>query len=323
MKKNKFLTIIILILSMLLCGCSGKKYKISDDISLGTVDNLPILDYSSAGDEYALVSANETLNAESYQSAGSALLIDDTNNQVVVSYNPHEKIYPASMTKLMTGLLVIEAIEDGDLSLDDVITLQSTVTFNESNVGVSNLVGGCKIDVQNLLYGLLIRSYNDCAVILAREIAGSEDAFVELMNQRAQELGATNTHFVNSHGLHSEDHYTTAYDLYLIFEEFTSHDLSYVIDSLQSYDFTYTDANNVEQKVEISATNGFLSGEYNFPEGYSLGSWKSGTTNAAGNCLIIEFVNDSTGNKFYGVIAGAESREVLYTSMTSLVNEGK
>ena len=321
MNKRKIINVYILIFCMLLCGCSsGKRYKTSD-LSLGTIEDLPVIEYTSAGEEYVLVSANETLNADAYQSVASALLLDTTDNEVIVSYNPHDTLYPASMTKIMTGLLVIEAIEAGDISLDDVVTLESTVTFTESNVGVSNLVGGCKIDIKNLLYGLLIKSYNDCAVILAREVAGSEDAFVELMNERAQELGATNTHFVNPHGLHSDEHYTTAYDLYLIFQEFTSHDLAYVIDSCTSYDFTYTDGENVEHQVEISPTNGFLSGEYSFPEGYSLGSWKSGTTSAAGSCLIIEFVNDSTGNKYYGVIAGAATRADLYTAMISLVNE--
>lgn len=320
MKKRTAFTITVLILSMLLGGCSGRKYDISEDISIGTADNLPVLEYNSAGDEYALVSANAAINSDAYLNMYSALLIDADNGCAEVSHNPHGRIYPASMTKLMTGLLVIEAIEEGDIALTDVVTLQSAVTFSEANVGVSNLVGGCRIDVKNLLYGLLIRSYNDCAVILAREVAGSEEAFVEMMNERAKELGATNTHFENSHGLHSEEHYTTAYDLYLIFKEFTSHDLAYVIDSCSSYDFTYTDADNLTQQVEISATNGFLSGEYNFPEGYSLGAWKSGTTNAAGNCLIIEFVNNTTGKKYYGIIAGAESREALYTSMTGLVN---
>ena len=204
-----------------------------------------------------------------------------------------------------------------------VITLSHTVTFQENNVGASDLTKGCKVTVKNLLYGLLIRSYNDCGVLLAERIAGSEDAFVEKMNERAYELGATNTHFVNCHGLHSDDHYTTAYDLYLIFSEFIKHDLAYLIDSLTSYDFTYTDANGETRSVTLEATNGYISGEFQFPEGYSLGSWKSGTTTAAGNCLILEFVKDDTGDKYIAVIAGAEDRSTLYNDMTMLINTAK
>lgn len=143
------------------------------------------------------------------------------------------------------------------------------------------------------------------------------------MNERAYELGATNTHFVNCHGLHSDDHYTTAYDLYLIFSEFIKHDLAYLIDSLTSYDFTYTDANGETRSVTLEATNGYISGEFQFPEGYSLGSWKSGTTTAAGNCLILEFVKDDTGDKYIAVIAGAEDRSTLYNDMTMLINTAK
>ena len=143
------------------------------------------------------------------------------------------------------------------------------------------------------------------------------------MNEKAFELGATNTHFVNCHGLHSDDHYTTAYDLYLIFSEFIKHDMAYLIDSLDSYDFTYTDETGAEKSVTLQATNGYISGEFKFPEGYSLGSWKSGTTTAAGNCLILEFVKDDTGDKYVAVIAGAEDRDTLYNDMTMLINTAK
>jgi D-alanyl-D-alanine carboxypeptidase (penicillin-binding protein 5/6) len=308
---------------MLFCGCSSTRYKTSEYIDVSLTDDMPVISYGGLAEEYAVVSYSQATNAADYTSTGSALLIDDSSNDTLVSYNPHAKIYPASMTKIMTGLLVMESIESGAISLDDVITLDHTITFDEANVGVSNLVGGCQVTVKNLLYGLLIKSYNDCAVILADYIAGSESAFVDMMNEKAASLGATNTHFCNPHGLHSEEHYTTAYDLYIIFKEFTSHDLAYVIDSMSSYDFTYIDADGVTQTVNISSTNGFLSGEYNLPDGYSLGSWKSGTTTAAGSCLIIEFVNDSSGRKYIAIVAKAESREALYQAMTSLINTAK
>ena len=106
----------------------------------------------------------------------------------------------------------------------------------------------------------------------------------------------------------------------MIFSEFIKHDLAYLIDSLTSYDFTYTDANGETRSVTLEATNGYISGEFQFPEGYSLGSWKSGTTTAAGNCLILEFVKDDTGDKY---IAGAEDRSTLYNDMTMLINTAK
>ena len=203
------------------------------------------------------------------------------------------------------------------------VTLNRKVTFDDWDAMASDLIGGCRVDVKNLLYGLMITSYNDCGVILAELIAGSESAFCDMMNEKAREIGATNTHFENCHGLHSDDHYTTAYDLYLILEEFSKHDLAYIIDSLPTYDFTYTDADGNEQVVTIEPTNEYLTGEMNLPDGYSIGSWKTGTTEEALNCLIMELKNESTGHEYVAIIAGADGKEALYSLMTSMINTAK
>ena len=323
MKKLTKWMAVMLIPILVLSGCTKRSYDTSSQLALGISENLPLYSSDSFSDQYTVIPDGEALADENYSAVKSAVLINDSTKEALVVHNAHDRIYPASMTKLMTGLLVMESIEDGTLSLDDTITLSHTVTFQEDNVGVSELTKGCSVTVKNLLYGLLIRSYNDCGVLLAEKIAGSEDAFVEKMNEKAFELGATNTHFVNCHGLHSDDHYTTAYDLYLIFSEFIKHDMAYLIDSLDSYDFTYTDETGSEKSVTLQATNGYISGEFKFPEGYSLGSWKSGTTTAAGNCLILEFVKDDTGDKYVAVIAGAEDRDTLYNDMTMLINTAK
>lgn len=321
MKRNIFKIIaLVLTCTYLFTGCGERSYDTADQLSLGIYSELPLYSSVSFGETYTVIGADEDINSSQYTGTASALLVNDSAREALVAYDVHEKIYPASMTKIMTGLLIFESLENGTISLDDTVTLSSAVTFDESNVVASNLTGGCTVTIKNLIYGLLISSYNDCAVILAEQIAGDEASFVEMMNEKAYEIGATNTHFENCHGLHSDNHYTTAYDLYLIFSEFTKYDMAYLIDSLGSYDFTYTNADGSTASVTISATNGYISGEYEFPEGYSLGSWKSGTTSAAGSCLIIEFVKDSTGDKYIAVIAGAEDRETLYNKMTSLIN---
>jgi D-alanyl-D-alanine carboxypeptidase (penicillin-binding protein 5/6) len=307
---------------MLTTGCTKRSYDTEKQLSFGISSDLPLYSEDNMSSSFAVISYDEEKDDSAYEGDGAVVLVNDSSKESLVVRNAHERIYPASMTKIMTGLLVMENIEEGNLSLEDTVTLKRTITFDESNVGTSDLTEGCTVTVKNLLYGLLIRSYNDCAVILAEEIAGSQDAFVEMMNQKAEELGATNTHFVNPHGLHNDEHYTTAYDLYIIFSEFIKYQLAYSIDSLSSYDFTYTDSDGVTQTVEMTSTNGFLSGEYNLPEGYTLGSWKSGTTNAAGNCLIIEFIKDDTGDRYIAVIANAPSREDLYNDMTSLIKMG-
>jgi D-alanyl-D-alanine carboxypeptidase (penicillin-binding protein 5/6) len=320
---RKLMALVTVTALILVTGCGSNNFKSSKQLNIGVLPELPVYGSYGIADNYAVIEKDEELEASAYGSYYAALLVDDTTKTPLVAHNVHDKIYPASMTKLMTGLLVMESIESGDISLDDIVTLNRRVTFDDYNAMASDLVGGCKITVKNLLYGLMITSYNDCGVILAELVAGSESAFCDMMNAKAKQIGATNTHFANCHGLHSDDHYTTAYDLYLIINEFSKHDLAYMIDSLTSYDFTYTDANGTEQIVTIEPTNCFLTGDVNLPEGYSVGSWKTGTTDQALNCLIMEFTNDSTGDKYVALIAGADGKEALYSAMTNLINTAK
>lgn len=323
-KKLMRATALILACSLvLLTGCGSRTYKASKQLDIGVLPNLPLYSDCGMAQEYAVVGKDEEVNAASYSGVYAAMLLDNTTGEPVIAHNAHKRIYPASMTKLMTGLLVIESIEKGDISLDDMVTLNRKVTFDDWDAMASDLEGGCRVDVKNLLYGLMITSYNDCGVILAELIAGSESAFCDMMNEKAREIGATNTHFENCHGLHSDDHYTTAYDLYLILEEFSKHDLAYIIDSLSTYDFTYTDADGNEQVVTIEPTNEYLTGEMNLPDGYSIGSWKTGTTEEALNCLIMELKNESTGHEYVAIIAGADGKEALYSLMTSMINTAK
>lgn len=327
--KKKFLIMrriisVTLILCMtLLTGCGSKTFKAGKQLDIGILPELPLYGDYGMADEYAVIDRDEELDAAAYNSFFATMLVDDTTKVPIVAHNVHNRIYPASMTKLMTGILVMESIEKGDISLDDIVTLNRKVTFDDWDAMASDLVGGCRVSVKNLLYGLMITSYNDCGVILAELIAGSESSFCDRMNEKAREIGATNTHFENCHGLHSDDHYTTAYDLYLIISEFSKHDLAYIIDSLNTYDFTYTDPDGNEQVVTIEPTNEFLTGEINMPSGYSIGSWKTGTTEEALNCLVMEFVNDSTGDKYVALIAGADGKEALYSAMTELINKAK
>ena len=273
--------------------------------------------WESRGSKVAVVSKEKADNND-YPEAKEVLLVNNTKNKVIVSQKVFDQAYPASTTKIMTALLTLE-----NLNLSQVVTIKHDITFPDGAAVAIHLKKGDKITVEALLNALIIMSANDAAVALGEAVAGSEANFVKMMNKRAKELGATNTHFANPNGLHLSDHYSTAYDLYLIFSEFIKHDLAYLIDSLTSYDFTYTDANGETRSVTLEATNGYISGEFQFPEGYSLGSWKSGTTTAAGNCLILEFVKDDTGDKYIAVIAGAEDRSTLYNDMTMLINTAK
>ncbi len=147
----------------------------------------------------------------------SAILIDAGTGKILYEKNIHEKLYPASITKIMLLLLAMEALENNKISLkDDVL-----ITSNAAGMGGSQLYmeEGEVQKVEDLIKAVSVRSGNDTAVALAEHIAGSEELFVDMMNQRANELGMTNTNFVNTHGLHDDNHYTSAYDISIMSRE--------------------------------------------------------------------------------------------------------
>ena len=169
--------------------------------------------------------------------AASAILMDADSGTILYGKNVHEQMYPASTTKLMTCLIAAE-----NLNLSDNITFSesaiSAVPADGSNIGMSV---GETITVEQCLYGLMVGSGNECANALAEAVSGSIDAFVDLMNERAVQLGCTDSHFVNANGLHDDNHYTSAYDLALIAQAFFQNEVCLAIGNTASYQFTETD----------------------------------------------------------------------------------
>lgn len=141
----------------------------------------------------------------------SAILLDGHSGKILFEKEAHKVSYPASVTKLMTLVLAMEAIHDGKVKMTDIVTAsQNAASYGGSQIF---LASGEELTLKELLLGISMASGNDASVAVAEYIAGSHEAFVELMNKKAQELGLKNTHFVNCNGLHDPEHYTTAYDL--------------------------------------------------------------------------------------------------------------
>ena len=150
----------------------------------------------------------------------AAILIDLNTSTILYDKNSDKRMYPASTTKIMTALLVLEAVDSAAVGLEDGVTVSADMLAGLPADGSSmNLKEGEEVTIQMLLEGLLLASRNDAARTLAFVISGSEEAFVDLMNARAEELGLTNTHFANPHGLSDPEHYTTATDLAVIARE--------------------------------------------------------------------------------------------------------
>ena len=168
--------------------------------------------------------------------AKAAVLVDADEGRIIFGQNEQEREYPASITKVMTALLTLEAVDAGKLSLDQPITASAVVNDQDPEGSSAGIEEGEVLTVEQLLYCLLLVSANEAADILAETVSGSREAFVELMNQRAQELGCTGTHFANTNGLHDVNHYTTAYDIYLFFREAMKHETFMTITGSVAYE---------------------------------------------------------------------------------------
>ena len=155
------------------------------------------------------------------KNATSAIMLEASTGEIIFQKNANEKRPPASMTKMMSMLLIMENIEKGNLTFEEEVTASAYA----SSMGGSQifLKAGEKMKVEDLLKGIAIGSGNDATVAMAERIAGTEEAFVKLMNDRAKELGLNNTNFKNSTGLDAENHYSTAYDMSVIARELVKH----------------------------------------------------------------------------------------------------
>ena len=236
----------------------------------------------------------------------AAILVDGDHGEVLYEQNGYERIYPASITKIMTSLVVLEAIEAGELSLDDQITAsQQAVTLPEGSSNANPPIqAGEILTVEQLLYCDLLPSANEACNILAEAVAGSTEAFVERMNAKARELGMENTHFTNPHGLHDPDHYTTAYEIYVMAQAAMEHELFRTIVSTPTYTIPATNMN--EERV-LHSTNGLISNWYVIGNTYSKAiGIKTGSTTPAGQCLASAAVDDD-GRTYYCVVLGAET----------------
>lgn len=245
----------------------------------------------------------------------AAGLFDLNDKNVIYAKNVHEKLNPASLTKVMTALL---ALKYGNL--EDTLTASENVKINENGAVVLGLEPGDTLTLNQALHALLLKSANDVAILIAEHIGGSVEGFADMMNEEAAKLGATNSHFVNPHGLTDPEHYVTAYDLYLIFQEVSKYDKFVEIIQTPTYQSVYHNAQGKEKTIDLKTSNLYLRNEVKQPEHVTVIGGKTGTTAAAGSCLIL-YSKDSSGNAYISVVLQATDRGILYEEMTELLNE--
>lgn len=236
--------------------------------------------------------------------ANAALLVEVNTGEVFYSKNETARIYPASTTKIMTLLLAVEAYERGEVQLEDIVTASENIRFDVSwDASNVNIQTGETMRFEDILYCALVASACEACNVIAEHVSGSAEAFLELMNQRAKELGCTGTSFKNTHGLPNDDHYTTAWDTYLMAKEAVSHPLFMEIANTISKEIPATNMSDIRY---ISTTNNLISTEntskYYYQHAQGI---KTGTTNAAGFCLVSSAELD--GIHVISVVMGAQS----------------
>lgn len=212
-------------------------------------------------------------NIELAENSKSAIMLEASTGSIIFENNSHERFNPASMTKMMSMLLIMEAIENNVINWDEMVTISE----NASSMGGSQILleTNEKMSVEDLFKGVAIASGNDAVVALAEKIAGTETVFVRMMNDKANELGLKDTHFVNPHGLDSENHYSSAYDMSVIARELVKHEK--VLEYTSIYE-TYL-RENLKTKIWLVNTNKLV----RFYDG--VDGLKTGFTNKAGYCL--------------------------------------
>lgn len=312
-----FIVLITLIFSAHLFGC-GRKLEAAYDIN----SNVSAFRFDDDSNEKKLNSyaedicvVNENVNEKKINmtAATSACLFDITNKETKYSKNANELLHPASTTKVMTALL---AFKYGNL--DDIVTASANVNIKESGAVMCGFKQGDRASLEEVLYGLLLTSGNDAAVMIAEHIAGSESAFVDMMNEEARNIGATHTNFANPHGLTDESHKTTAYDLYLIFNEALKYEKFKSIISAKEHELKYTNAEGNQKTFKSVSTNKYFSGGKSSPENVKVLGGKTGTTEAAKSCLIL-YSQKENQDSYVSVVLHSEDADSLYENMNSLM----
>ena len=253
---------------------------------LGVAAGPPVLQGSRPGAlplHTEQIAAYQAAQSPPAMSAAAALLADSDSGEILWSQQPDQSRPMASITKIMTALLVLEHSD-----LDELVVVSPSALVGEATMG---LVAGEQISVEDLLWGLLLNSANDAAVALAEHVAGSEAAFVELMNQRAADLGLTGTQFANAHGLDAPNHASTARDLWRLTEVAMQSPVFRDMVATQAYTAA---GHPLWNQNELLAT---------YPGADGI---KTGTTDLAGQCLVASVTRN--GHRVLAVILGSQDR---------------
>lgn len=318
---NKILSgflIISLSVSFAACGSDSKEIKITNRYDVFQEDYLSQNKTANQNDYFATglcVGGTENIgmDATDSQVAEGAGVFNTVTGEIPYAQNIYEKLYPASTTKILTAYI---AIKYGNLS--DVVTVSQNALDIDPDSSTCGLAVGDQMTLQDLLYGMMMKSGNDAAVAIAEYISGDTASFADKMNEEAKKLGATNSHFVNPNGLPDDNHYTSVYDLYLIFQAATQNETFAQIIGTKDYTTNYTDATGAAKTQEWNSTNQYFTGDETAPDGFTVIGGKTGTTGEAGYCLVLLSQNPS-GQPLISIVLKADCKSNLYLLMNQML----
>lgn len=310
---------------LLLTGCGAKKNELLDyRVAISEVVDTPFENSAAVTQDYlsdgicVIKDEEQTKEQDSIMSAKASLIINDADGTMLYSHNIYHKLYPASITKIITALVVFKYG-----NLEDTVTISYNAShITEYGAKLCGFEEGDKIVLRDLLSSFLVFSGNDAGVAIAEHIAGSEKKFARLMNQEMKNLGAVHSHFVNPHGLHNKKHYTTAYDLYLVFHELAKNQTFLDIINQPSYTAKFKGKDKKKKKLYFTSTDRYLIGKATPPEGITVIGGKTGTTLKAGSCLIL-YSEGKNDTHYISVVLKAEDGDNLYVQMNHLLEYAK
>ncbi|MBR1659102.1 MAG: serine hydrolase [Oscillospiraceae bacterium] len=248
-----------------------------------------------------------------------AMVLDRYTGRVILAKNPDTKLYPASLTKIMTVLLAVEAAERGEVSLSDEVTASPNITFDLSELGsTAGIAVGETMTLEELLYCAMLASANEACNIIAEHVAGTISGFVERMNERAVALGCTGTHFANTHGLTDFEHYTTARDLSRIALEAARHSVFMTLCGTADHTVPAT---NRSQERYLHNSNALVSANSTYGASWvydGASGMKTGYTSYAGHCLVS--TAERGGVSLLCVACGADTSDGCFSDSTKLLN---
>lgn len=338
-KKKNNIVIKCAAVLLVLCACGGAAAGISKlaapkeknalapiaEVSLitappeETVPELPEI----SGDEPEILSFRRPFTTDrtaemdkNFVTANNSLLIDADTGEILGRHSSKLKIYPASMTKVMTLLVAVENLDNAQLSDTYPMTYELLAPLVEANASRVGFEVDEVVTVKDMLYGLILPSGADAAVGLCNYIAGSEENFVRLMNDKAEELGLTETHFMNSSGLHDKNHYTTCIEMSMIMKAAMNEPLCREI--LSTY--TYTTSSTEQHPDGIVLYSNMFSRMYGTEvEGVTITSGKTGYTDEAGQCLV-SYAEKGEHNYILVIAGDYERYQAVYSTFYAYEN---